>query len=125
MAHVTFLSPNKKVTKEIGIGGGFLQRRPLLCTTPPKPVMPAKFLLSAQVFRLAPCRRGNHRKSAGDGAGGFLRVVLRAANQNRSLAGGKRTLVSTRVERELGLAPLSRLLWGTFLAKTRKVQKLN
>jgi len=56
MRDVTFLSPNKKVTKEVGIGGGFLQRRPLLCTTPPKPGRPAESLLSAQVFRLAPCR---------------------------------------------------------------------
>ena len=56
MTDVTFLYPNKKVTKEIGIGGSFLQRRPLLCTTPPKQARPAESLLSAQVSRLAHCR---------------------------------------------------------------------
>ena len=35
-----FLVPNKKVTKEIGTGGGFLQSRPLLRTSPPKQVRP-------------------------------------------------------------------------------------
>ena len=54
------------------------------------------------------------------GLGGFLRVVLRAANKNRSIASGNRTLVSTRVERELGLAPLSRFLWLLSCAGTRK-----
>ena len=58
---------------------------------------------------------GQKRREWGPG-----RVVLRAANQNRSLAGGKRTLVSTRVERELGLAPLSRFLWLLSCAGTRK-----
>ena len=53
---VTFLLLNKKVTKEISTGGGFLQRRPLLYTTPPKPERPVKFLLSSQMFRFAACR---------------------------------------------------------------------
>ena len=65
---VTFLSLNKKVTKEVGIGGGFLQRRPLLYTTPPKQVRPAEFLLSAQVlptcalpYSSEPSLRGKNR----------------------------------------------------------------
>ena len=99
---ITFLFPNKKVTKEIGLRVAFYTDAPLK-NPPPKPVRPAEFPLSSQMFRFAACRRGSHRKSAGDGAGGFLR--------------------GTRVERELGLAPLSRLLWGTFLAETRKVRK--
>ena len=63
---------------------------------------------SQKEFRAKRRRRLRSRRPAaldcttGDGAGGFLR--------------------GTRVERELGLAPLSRLLWGTFLAETRKVR---
>ena len=34
------MSPNKKVTKEVGTGGGFSQSHPLLCTTPPNQATP-------------------------------------------------------------------------------------
>jgi hypothetical protein len=53
---VTFFSPNKKVTKEVGIGGGFLQRRPLLRTTPPKTEKPEDFFLSLRNYRFLACR---------------------------------------------------------------------
>ena len=54
--YVTFLSLNKKVTKELSIGGGFLQRRPLLCTTPPKAEKPESFNNKAEMSRFPPIR---------------------------------------------------------------------
>ena len=61
--NVTFLSLNKKVTKELSIGGGFLQRRPLLCTTPPKPDWPEYFYNEAGMYRFPPIRTLKHRTS--------------------------------------------------------------
>ena len=63
MIGVTFLCPNKKVTKEVGIGGGFLQRRPLLCTTPPKLARPEVSNNKAGMYRFPPIRAHMHLTS--------------------------------------------------------------
>ena len=42
---------------------------------------------------------------SGDGLGGFLRAVRRAANRDKTIAGGNRTTIHTRVEQELDFAP--------------------
>ena len=48
--------------------------------------------------------------TTGDGAGGFLRVVLRAANKNRTIAGGQSLLDSSASRAGERGGPLSRIL---------------
>ena len=107
-AYVTFLCPNKKVTKEIGIGEA-------LRANAPSPMYPTRrtdhrplkmFRFSAgsaeQTFGFVVCKRSKIGTflNAGWRCGG---VILKRGAFTRS-------------------ALLSRLLWGTFLAETRKVQ---
>ena len=110
---VTFLYPNKKVTKEIVIGEALM---PCSRTTnAPSPMYLSRaqrkncITLSRRdgtSSQSCSWRRLRSRRPAvlvsttGDGAGGFLR--------------------GTRVERELGLAPLSRFLLVLFLPKQEK-----
>ena len=68
----TFLVSARKVPKETEIGGGFLQRRPLLFTSPPNPE--DKFASrKAEMFRFPPCRISNFRTLSGEAAGGYIR----------------------------------------------------
>jgi len=103
MLYVTFLCPNKKVTKEIVIGEA-LSGWPAPAPEPPSPMYPTRpaltmprsiltYILSiAKMFRFLLCRgrlekfrKNSYLTCYGDGAGGFLR--------------------GSRVERELDLAP--------------------
>ena len=128
-----FLFRQERCPKEAAIGEALMPR--CRATNAPSPMYPTRAQRkncitlsrrdgtssqSCSWRRLRSRRPAVLVSTAGNGAGGFLRAVRRAANQNRSLAGGKRTLVSTRVERELGLAPLSRLLLVLFLPKQEK-----
>ena len=134
MTGVTFLSPNKKVTKEIGIGGSFLQRRPLLYTTPPKPGRPAEFPLSSQVSRLAACRimlqnpnilpprqGGESGVAAISRDATMCRHVVRAPRSFFVATGGvhRGGCIMSRGSAAL-MPPLCRLLLALFLPKQEK-----
>ena len=56
-----FLDSARKGRKEADIGGGFLQRRPLLCTTPPKADRPEDFNNQAEMCRFPPIRPQMYR----------------------------------------------------------------
>ena len=108
---VTFLCPNKKVTKEV-IRGEALRAKCILAPDPTpaafdhRPLKISRFSVGSavQTFRFAKCK---HSK-----IGTFLNAGWRCGwGYLRGRIYPKR--------------PLGRLLWGTFLAETRKVQVID